>query len=434
MAVKFSPIFNSQVVDSTGAPASGWKVYTYVAGSSTPLATYTTSAGNVSQTNPIEINALGFPTTGQIWLTAGQSYKLVLTNASDVVQKTEDNVAGVNDTSVSIDQWQDSGLTPTYVSATQFTLAGDQTSAFQVGRRVKCTVTAGTVYGRISVSAYAALTTVTVVNDSGTLDSGLSAVSLGLLTPTNPSLPVPVDTYPIVSGSSDQTKLLRFEVDGFTTSTTRVVTVADRDITIGKAPTRQVLTSGSAATYTTPAGCTRINVRMVGGGGGGGAQITNAGTGGNNTTFGTLTANGGGAGSAGPGGNAGTGGSASGGDINIPGGGAMSGVLNGTGLGFSVGGGIGGASAFGGAGQGGGVNSAGGNAAANSGSGGGGAGGNAAGGGGGGGSGGYVEKLIVSPSATYTYTVGASATGGTAGGAAGGTGAAGIIIVDEYYN
>jgi len=196
---------------------------------------------------------------------------------------------------------------------------------------------------------------------------------------------------------------------------------------------RTVYTVGSG-TYNTPAGATRINVRMVGGGGGGGAQITNAGTGGNNTTFGTLTANGGGAGSAGPGGNAGTGGSASGGDINIPGGGAMSGVLNGYALGFSAGGGIGGASAFGGAGKGGDVNSAGGNAAANSGSGGGGAGGNAAGGGGGGGSGGYVEKLIVSPSATYTYTVGASATGGTAGGAAGGTGAAGIIIVDEFYN
>lgn len=247
MAVKFSPIFNSQVVDSTGAPATGWKVYTYVAGSSTPLATYTTSAGNVQQTNPIEINALGFPTTGQIWLTAGQSYKLVLTDASDVVKKTEDNVAGVNDTSISTDQWVASGLTPTYVSATQFTLAGDQTSAFQVGRRVKSTVTAGTVYGRITASAYAALTTVTVVNDSGSLDSGLSAVSYGLLTPDNPSNPVITDTYPIVSGSSDKTKLLRFEVDGFTTATTRVVTVPDRDVTINSLTSLTNSLSGDVA-------------------------------------------------------------------------------------------------------------------------------------------------------------------------------------------
>ena len=37
------------------------------------------------------------------------------------------------------------------------------------------------------------------------------------------------------------------------------------------------------------------------------------------------------------------------------------------------------------------------------------------------------------PSATYTYTVGAKGTGGAAGTVAGGDGAAGIIIVEEFY-
>lgn len=195
MSVKLSPIFNSQVVDASGNPATGWKIYTYVAGSSTPLATYTTSAGNVQQSNPIEIDTLGFPTVGQIWLTAGSTYKLVLTDENDVVKKTEDNISGVNDTSVSTDEWLDSGVTPTYVSATSFTLVGDQTSAFHVGRRLKSAVTAGTTYSRITASAYGALTTVTVANDGSlTLDSGLSAVQYGILRNNVLSIPFRIAT------------------------------------------------------------------------------------------------------------------------------------------------------------------------------------------------------------------------------------------------
>ena len=54
---------------------------------------------------------------------------------------------------------------------------------------------------------------------------------------------------------------------------------------------------------------------------------------------------------------------------------------------------------------------------------------------GGGGAGGYVEKIIASPSATYSYAVGAGGTAGTAGsgGSAGGAGGSGIIIVEAYY-
>src|SRR5690606_22988438 len=103
------------------------------------------------------------------------------------------------------DQWVDSGVTPTYVNATQFTLPGDQTNAFQVNRRIKATVTSGTVYGYISVSAFAALTTVTVVLDSGTLDSGLTDVQLGLITPNNTSFRV--TTAMIADGAVTTTKI-----------------------------------------------------------------------------------------------------------------------------------------------------------------------------------------------------------------------------------
>ena len=85
-------------------------------------------------------------------------------------------------------EWINYGLTPTYVSGTQFTLAGNQTSIFTVGRRVKAFVTAGTVYGTITASAFTSLTTVTVKLDSGNLDSGLSEVDVGILNPAAPSL------------------------------------------------------------------------------------------------------------------------------------------------------------------------------------------------------------------------------------------------------
>jgi hypothetical protein len=211
-----------------------------------------------------------------------------------------------------------------------------------------------------------------------------------------------------------------------------------------KVPTQQLFTS-STGTYTTPTSPSPlyIRVQLVGGGGGGGSSGTsgnNAGSGGGNTTFGTslLSGSGGGGGYSSAGGT-GTGGSASLGSGPV--GTALTGGSGGEPIGSSsitnIAGGMGAASPFGGAG--GGVNS--GTSLAgitNTGSGGGGAG---TGGtsssfaGGGGGAGGYVDAIISSPAATYSYAVGASGGGGTAGtsGNAGGAGGSGIIIVHEYY-
>ena len=51
----------------------------------------------------------------------------------------------------------------------------------------------------------------------------------------------------------------------------------------------------------------------------------------------------------------------------------------------------------------------------------------------GGGAGGYVETLIQSPAATYSYAVGAGGTGGGGSTASGGAGGAGYIVITEYY-
>lgn len=195
MANYLSPIGNGQhYVDSNGNPLSGAKLFTYTAGSSTKRTTYTNQAGSASNANPIELDANGRP-PDPIWLIGGVSYKFVLAPSSDTdppvsAIETWDNISGINDTAqTDVDEWID-GPAPTFVDTDEFTLVGDQTTDFHVGRRLKLTVGAGTVYGRISVSAYTTLTTVTVVLDSGVLDSGLSAVYLSLITVTNPSIDV----------------------------------------------------------------------------------------------------------------------------------------------------------------------------------------------------------------------------------------------------
>lgn len=86
-------------------------------------------------------------------------------------------------------QWFATGLTPTYISTTGFSLVGDQTAAFHVGRRIRCVVTSGTIYGRIATSAFSGITTITIAPDSGVLDSGLSTIYLGAATLINPGVP-----------------------------------------------------------------------------------------------------------------------------------------------------------------------------------------------------------------------------------------------------
>ncbi len=198
-------------------------------------------------------------------------------------------------------------------------------------------------------------------------------------------------------------------------------------------PTVQTFSSASG-TYTKPNTCKWIEVWLVGGGGGGagsGSATQTAGSTGSSTLFGSLIAAGGSGGTT-AGGSADPGGAASGGDINISGGsgtGPSGGVTNGTG-------GNGGISFFGGGGAGGAAGAVGGSASANSGSGGGGGGGGS--GvvtGGGGGSGGFVQKLISSVSATYSYSISDGGSQGAAGtsGFNGGKGGSGFVIVKEYY-
>jgi len=89
MAV-LSPPPKAQFFDANGAPLAGGKVYTYAAGTTTPLATYTTAAAGTPNTNPVILNARG---EADIWYANGVSYKVVLKDSSDATIWTVDNIA-----------------------------------------------------------------------------------------------------------------------------------------------------------------------------------------------------------------------------------------------------------------------------------------------------------------------------------------------------
>lgn len=193
MSVILSPFGpKRQFVDAQGNPRSGAKLFFYAAGTSTKLDTYTSASGAVANTNPVILDSLGSPAS-EIWFTEGSSYKAVLAPSTDTDPPTspiwtDDNLIGIS-SQISPQEWTQ-GTTPTYVSVSSFSVAGDQRSTYQAGRRVKTTNGGGTVYSTISASAFGSgITTVSVVSDSGGLDSSISAVYYSFLSSQGDAVP-----------------------------------------------------------------------------------------------------------------------------------------------------------------------------------------------------------------------------------------------------
>lgn len=459
--MNLTPVLRSKFFNAGGTAAlAGGKVYTYQAGTSTPQATYTDASGGTPNANPVILDANG---EANIWFDPSLSYKVILQDSSGVQQWSVDNITGL--LAGGVPQWNST------VTYSKGNLVWDGTTA---GLIYVSLTNSNTNNALSSVSNWAlfcggvqraALTTNTTLATSDHMSTVRSNSTAGALTHTLP----PCSTTPIgftvtvkdigtggfattVKGSgSDQ-------IDGAVTYGTVLIQYASATFRnngtsydvlnlspLGKLPTIQKFTSGSG-TYTLPTGCLYIRVRLVGGGGGGGSSGTAAwgsASGGVASTFGTslLTANGGGAGSQSTGG---TGGTAT---VNSP---ATQVIANagvdGQGSHFNNGltdqqpGGNGASTPLGGGGGGGAYGAAGRPATVNTGAGGGGGGGPAGStsafySGSGGGAGAFIEAIITSPSATYSYAVGAKGSGGTAGtsGFAGGDGGSGYIIVEEYY-
>jgi len=88
MAV-LTPQPKMQFTTAAGVPLSGGKVYTYIAGTTTPQATFTDYTGATPNTNPVILNSRG---EANIWL-GGALYKFKLTDANDVEIWTVDYIS-----------------------------------------------------------------------------------------------------------------------------------------------------------------------------------------------------------------------------------------------------------------------------------------------------------------------------------------------------
>jgi hypothetical protein len=141
MAVNLSPVGGAaaQFFTNTGAVLTGGKLYTYLAGTTTPAATYTTNTGATARTNPIVLDSAGrVPGSGEIWLTVGISYKFLLKDSNDVLIGTYDNIPSQISTDASLVTYTPAGagaVTTTvqaklrqYVSVKDFGAVGDGTT------------------------------------------------------------------------------------------------------------------------------------------------------------------------------------------------------------------------------------------------------------------------------------------------------------------
>ena len=91
-SVLLSSVGNGQqFFDNNGVPLAGGLIYTYQAGTSTPLATYTDNGGTVANANPIVLDSSG-RVPYEIWMFTGYSYKFVIQTSSGASIQTLDNL------------------------------------------------------------------------------------------------------------------------------------------------------------------------------------------------------------------------------------------------------------------------------------------------------------------------------------------------------
>lgn len=90
----------TQFFDDSGVPLAGGLIYTYAAGGTTPLVTYTSSTGLVAHPNPIVLDSAG--RINEIWIAEGTSYKFVLKSSTNVLIGSFDNLFPIASLPVSI--------------------------------------------------------------------------------------------------------------------------------------------------------------------------------------------------------------------------------------------------------------------------------------------------------------------------------------------
>lgn len=129
-AVQVESIWNG-LTDNNGQPLAAGKVYTYSAGTTTPVSLFTASDKSTSATNPLILDAYG---KAQVW--ADGRYKFVVKTSADVTLYTLDNLLyGFDDTTILYGGTSTGAANAQVVSvpATVTSYANGQTISFVAG-------------------------------------------------------------------------------------------------------------------------------------------------------------------------------------------------------------------------------------------------------------------------------------------------------------
>lgn len=124
MAVKLSPVAGAagQLFDNNGDPLAGGLIYTYAAGTTSPLTTYTSATGVYPHANPIILDASGRVPGGEIWLVDLLAYKFVVYTSANALVGSYDDLRAINSNTLGF-QVQEEVQTATS-GQTIFTLSG----------------------------------------------------------------------------------------------------------------------------------------------------------------------------------------------------------------------------------------------------------------------------------------------------------------------
>ena len=190
--------------EGTGTPCSGCSLYTCLAGTtcgpspSYPKATYTDSTGQTANSNPVVLDTNG---EGDVWLSG--YYAFALYDQNGVLIWSRNNVSSMPALQQSSLQFIPQSATVTYIGPTSFSLPGPYTSVFPAGTAIQATISGGNIYGVVSSSSYGSnITTINVGWWSTQLNSSVSAVAAGIITPPGNGSAFPLyPTVPITSST-----------------------------------------------------------------------------------------------------------------------------------------------------------------------------------------------------------------------------------------
>lgn len=213
----FLPVPVFRAFDSANLPLAGGLLYTYAAGTSTPLATYSDAAGVVPNANPVVLDSTG---TATVRLGAS-AYKFVLKDSGGTTQWTADNYVPLSDSPVFSGNLTVAGtgsfggtLTTAAINTTgNVAITGNETisGTLTVGGNLIPTVTTGSfapTWTGFSVAPSGNWFWIKIVTASGSivyLSAGSASASAGTSNATSMTITnIPAGLYPGTSATARQ--------------------------------------------------------------------------------------------------------------------------------------------------------------------------------------------------------------------------------------